>query len=192
MNTLMTLAVVDSCCVKVCTHCNHVKSQSVWDKVIEDIPCLVVWLLITLILIFLMKYGVEYCKLFIQNKKNKAETAREKLLDEMRNIVDGIILAIKKEVCVNSKMGENINTQLRRNIELLEQSVNVNNDLIGKIDNKQNIELLEETIKVCKELNEKMSNRQICDQLEKLLRLSEEQKGKIEILLNEKKDIKQE
>lgn len=129
MNTLMTLAVVDSCCVKVCKHCSHVAevSPSPWDGFINDLSSLLWGLLLTLVIIFSLKYGVKY------NKSNKdylkqIESDRNDRHAELKSALDGISLAIKKVNNFESpcKQLEKIkvkNEQLKEQIEQLNDKI---------------------------------------------------------------------
>lgn len=96
MNTLMTLAVVDSCCVKVCKHCSHVQtSPSPWDSFINDFSCLLWGVLGTVVIVFLIKYGVEYYKTKKEYLK-QVETEKNKRFSDIKSVLEGIYAETKK------------------------------------------------------------------------------------------------
>lgn len=96
MNTLMTLAVVDSCCVKVCKHCSHVQtSPSPWDSFINDFSCLLWGVLGTVVIVFLIKYGVEYYKTKKEYLK-QIESERNKRHSDIKSVLEGIYAETKK------------------------------------------------------------------------------------------------
>lgn len=128
MNALMTLAVVDSCYVKVCKHCSHVQtSPSPWDSFINDFSCLLWGVLGTVVIVFLIKYGVEYYKTKKEYLK-QIESERNKRHTELKSTLDGISIAIKKvnsceSLCKQIEEIKNQNKQLNEQIKQLNEKI---------------------------------------------------------------------
>lgn len=126
MNTLMTLAVVDSCCVKVCKHCSHVQtSPSPWDSFINDFSCLLWGVLGTVVIVFLIKYGVEYYKTKKEYLK-QVETEKNKRFSDIKSVLEGIYAETKKA---------NASRTLLQQVEELKKQYDELNKLINEKNN---------------------------------------------------------
>ena len=126
---MMTLAVVDSCCVKVCKHCSYVEvSPSAWDGFINDLSFLLWGVLGTIVIVFLIKYGVEYYK---TNKEylKQIESDRNNSYSEIMSTLVGIGTAIKKVInnceslCKQMEEIKDQNKQLKEQIEQLNDKI---------------------------------------------------------------------
>lgn len=130
MNTLMTLAVVDSCCVKVCKHCSHVQtSPSPWDSFINDFSCLLWGVLGTVVIVFLIKYGVEYYKTKKEYLK-QVETEKNKRFSDIKSVLEGIYAETKKA---------NASRTLLQQVEELKKQYDELNKLINEKKIQQEI-----------------------------------------------------
>lgn len=131
MNTLMTLAVVDSCCVKVCKHCSYVEvSPSAWDGFINDLSFLLWGVLGTLVIIFLIKYGVEYYKTNkeylkqIESDRNNRHAELKLSLEEIRSAIKKVINNCES-LCKQMEEIKDQNKQLKEQIEQLNDKIMV-------------------------------------------------------------------
>ena len=149
MNTLMTLAVIDSCCVEVCKHCSQLENQSAWNEVIKNIPVIVVLALLSVVFIFLVGYTIEYIKIKAQYlRQTNSNIDRE--LQNIKTIVNDINSKIN-----TIKTPENIieiEKKFREDLANWEKS-------IENIENQNKI-LNEKVDKLIKEKNDKSSNQE--------------------------------
>ena len=95
MNTLMTLAVADSCCVKVCKHCSQGATPSAWGDFINNLPSLFWGVLVGIVIVHLAKYGIEYYKINKENLK-QVEAEKNKRLSDIKSVLEGIYAETKK------------------------------------------------------------------------------------------------
>ena len=91
----MTLAVADSCCVKVCKHCSQVATPSAWGDFINNLPSLFWGVLVGIVIVLLAKYGIEYYKINKENLK-QVEAEKNKRLSDIKSVLEGIYAETKK------------------------------------------------------------------------------------------------
>lgn len=121
--------------------CSHYCPSTLpeWSYLIEWLPWLIIIAILAIIAIFVIKYGVEY------NKTNKdyllkSESQRNKLLAEIKKIVDGSLAEVKanKEGNGSAKLDSKVDDIVRQNREffdkLLEQNAKSQQELIAKIE----------------------------------------------------------
>lgn len=136
MNTLMTLAVIDFCCVEVCKHCSQLENQSAWNWVIKNIPVIVVLALLSVVFIFLIGYAIEYIRINSQwMKQTKSKTDQE--LQDIKTIVSEMNAKINKIKTPESII--EIEKKFREDLVNWEKSIEIiksqNKELNDKIDN---------------------------------------------------------
>lgn len=125
MNTLMTLAVADSCCVKVCKHCSQVATPSAWGDFINNLPSLFWGVLVGIVIVLLAKYGIEYYKINKENLK-QVETEKNKRLSDIKSVLEGIYAETKKA---------NASRTLLQQVEELKQQYDELNKQINEKNN---------------------------------------------------------
>ena len=142
MNTLMTLAVIDSCCVEVCKHCSQLENQSAWNEVIKNIPVIVVLALLSVVFIFLVGYTIEYIKIKAQYlRQTNSNIDRE--LQNIKTIVNDInskiinIKTLENFKGVEKKFRKDL-TNWEKTIEIIENQNKELNEKIDKLINEKN------------------------------------------------------
>lgn len=127
MNTLMTLAVADSCCVKVCKHCSQAATPSAWDNFINNLPSLFWGVIVCIVIVLLAKYGIEYYKINKENLK-QVETEKNKRLSDIKSVLEGIYAETKNANASRTLLQQV--EELKKRCDELNKQINEKNNTV--------------------------------------------------------------
>ena len=112
--------------------CHH--SFSAWDGFIETLPCLLMFLFIIVVVLFVIKYGVEYYKIYKQNQKKQSDSVYNTQLQNIKDLLEAMCSAKNQKTNYAIGVDNKIDDELRNKMKILDELIKLNNTLNKKFD----------------------------------------------------------